>query len=412
MFCWMYFPTAFKRNTKTLKMGTTASHCESKKKQLESDVSHFQHYFYIRILLFSLIPPFFSPPSFRTLKCCFSLVNYSCLHIGAFGVGQEITSAVLANLTESVAWTSVNNFKIAYTGVDLQCFSCKDISGLFMFPLWEVQLIFSILIYMSQVVNTEKGKLSEAELVHTAHRTKQALGQQYCPQPTLTPTCSGWGHGAAQWRARCWYCSAGSFQEALQIVCMVEDIPKAFSPRNRVGTENHSHTSRQHSVLWDWGATQTPPGIVVLLHAWTCCPGLEPSCQRCVISTASRSTHFIPRWLHQIDQHFDFPPLRYTRTLLLPAPWKPAGSHMRPHCCLARRVSRNQRGYVGSRALLLPGEVPSDPLVPQLLQLSAAVSTTAHHSSAALMLCRCGHVLPWTHRELGDIKRAHASAAS
>jgi len=85
---------------------------------------------------------------------------------------------------------------------------------------------------------------------------------------------------------------------------------------------------------------------------------------------------------------------------------------MRPHCCLARRVSRNQRGYVGSRALLLPGEVPSDPLVPQLLQLSAAVSTTAHHSSAALLLCRCGHVLPWTHRELGDIKRAHASAAS
>lgn len=44
---------------------------------------------------------------------------------------------------------------------------------------------------MSQVVNTEKGKLSEAELAHSARRTKQALGLHYCLQPSLTPTCSG-----------------------------------------------------------------------------------------------------------------------------------------------------------------------------------------------------------------------------
>lgn len=308
-------------------MGTTASHCESKKKQLGSDVSHFQHDFYIRILLFSFISPFFFYLS-ATLKCCFSLVNYSCLHIGAFRLGQEITSAVLANHTEFVAWTSVNNFKIAYTQVDLHCFSFKNISELFMFLLWEVQLIFSILINMSQVVNTEKGKLSEAELAHNAQsRTKQALGLHYCLQPNhpnllwLRSQCSAMqGADTAQLRAST---KASAWWKICQRLSVLEtDLEQktsATQPGFIVcrGLRRHTDTSRHSSVL----------------HALTCCLGLEPSCQRCKISTASWRTYFIPRWLHQVGQHFDLPSLSHTRTLLLPTPWKSAGSYMGPHCC-------------------------------------------------------------------------------
>lgn len=175
-----------------------------------------------------------------TLKCCFSLVNYSCLHIGASDWGGKPHMRCLqisVTLWLGLQWIIEN---CTYSRLTY-CISSKNISGLFMLQLRKTQLIFLFWYTCQSLWKMEKVKVSEPELVPAIHRTIHALKVLTCddgrrlwalpaaPSPTFTIACSGCGHRAAQCRTRCWCHPVRSFQQALDSVCMVAEMCQGLS---------------------------------------------------------------------------------------------------------------------------------------------------------------------------------------